>query len=78
MTKKQISEDYVLFKTAELLKQKGFDEFCHAYYEVTGEFQPVYEKMRNSESDTKLYDEDDEAFVFYAAPTLQMAVELLP
>ena len=75
MTK--IIDDYVGCETAKILAQKGFDEFCHAYYEATGEFQPVYEKMRNSESDTKLYDEDNEAVVFYAAPTLQMVVEWL-
>jgi len=28
-----IEEAYVSFETAKLLKEKGFDEFCHAYYE---------------------------------------------
>ena len=28
-----ITEEYVSFETAKLLKEKGFDEFCHAYYE---------------------------------------------
>jgi hypothetical protein len=28
-----ITEDYVSFETAKLLKEKGFDEACHAYYD---------------------------------------------
>jgi len=29
-----ITEDYVSFKTAKLLKEKGFDEQCYAYYNI--------------------------------------------
>lgn len=28
-----ITEDYVSFETAKLLKEKGFDEACHAFYD---------------------------------------------
>lgn len=31
---KQITEDYVSFEIAKLLKEKGFDGECHGYYEV--------------------------------------------
>ena len=27
-----ITEDYVSFETAKLLKEKGFDSECHSYY----------------------------------------------
>ena len=30
---KQITEDYVSYETAQLLKEKGFDEGCRAIYE---------------------------------------------
>ncbi len=33
-----IEEAYVSFETAKLLKEKGFDEPCHAYYEDNGYF----------------------------------------
>jgi len=32
-----ITEDYVSFETAKLLKEKGFDEYC-GYYDQTGEY----------------------------------------
>lgn len=28
-----ITEDYVSYETAKLLKEKGFDEACHAFYD---------------------------------------------
>ena len=28
-----ITEDYISFETAKLLKEKGFNEACHAYYD---------------------------------------------
>ena len=31
-----IQEDYVSFETAKLLKEKSFDESCHAYYNDDG------------------------------------------
>jgi len=32
-----ITEDYVSFETAKLLKEKGFDEDCHAHWDLTTE-----------------------------------------
>ena len=29
-----ITEDYVSFETAKLLKEKGFDEYCKSVYHV--------------------------------------------
>ena len=34
-----ITEDYVSFETAKLLKEKGFDEYTLAYYDETGIFE---------------------------------------
>lgn len=68
-----ITEDYVSFETAKLLKEKGFDEECSCFYnnieygtpglEVDG--QLYYKNSANL---------DDEE---YAAPTLQMAMKWL-
>ena len=30
-----VTEDYVSFETAKLLKEKGFEEDCHAYWDLT-------------------------------------------
>ena len=35
----QITEDYVSFETAKLLKEKGFNEDCEYYYTPEGEFK---------------------------------------
>ena len=61
-----ITEDYVSFETAKLLKEKGFDEPCHALYH---------------DGDDKIFFGLDEDSYFnsilnvdcYACPTLQMA-----
>jgi hypothetical protein len=34
---KQITEDYCSFEVSELLKEKGFNEDCHALYDVNTE-----------------------------------------
>ena len=64
-----ISEDYVSFETAKLLKEKGFDENCAALYNLrNGEFcekQTGY-VFNNSQWDS-----------FITAPTLQMAMKWL-
>lgn len=58
-----ITEDYVSFETAKLLKEKGFDEFTISYYDKNG-------SMGFSEVDTRVSDG-------YQRPTLQMAMKWL-
>lgn len=60
-----ISEDYVSFETAKLLKEKGFDQNCATYYldrqvwrHYHGEVIPKYKQI-------------------YAAPTQSMAMKWL-
>ena len=64
-----ITEDYVSFETAKLLKEKGFDENCAALYHLrTGEIiqQGVGYVFNNSQWEN-----------FVSAPTLQMAMKWL-
>lgn len=67
-----ITEDYVSFETAKLLKEKGFDEECSCFYDNVDYGTP------GLEVDGRLYYKnsalDDEE---YAAPTLQMAMKWL-
>ena len=67
-----ITEDYVSFDTAKLLKEKGFDEECSCFYNNIDYGTP------GLEVDGQLYYKnsalDDEE---YAAPTLQMAMKWL-
>jgi len=60
-----ITEDYVSFETAKLLKEKGFDENCAALYDLrNGEFR---EKQTGYVFNNSQWDN------FITAPTLQMA-----
>lgn len=65
-----ITEDYVSFETAKLLKEKGFDEKCRAFYvlwfdeEVEG---PKEDEAENWNIEPK----------YFSAPTLQMAMKWL-
>ena len=64
-----ITEDYVSFKIAKLLKEKGFDENCTVLYHLrTGEIsqQGVGYVFNNSQWEN-----------FITAPTLQMAMKWL-
>lgn len=63
-----ITEDYVSFEVAKLLKEKGFDECCRAFITPNVDFA--------LESDGHVFNHillDNE----YAAPTLQMAMKWL-
>ena len=61
-----VTEDYVSFETAKLLKEKGFDESVGCFYDIRTEiFCDNCVKTRNS------YTEN------IAAPTLQMAMKWL-
>ena len=62
---KEITEDYVSFETAKLLKEKGFkSDDCHTAYDENGQFfwYGDYSKDRKGAVD---------------APTLQMAMKWL-
>ena len=58
-----ITEDYVSFEVAKLLKEKGFDEFTISFYDKNG-------SIGFSEVDTRVSDG-------YQRPTLQMATKWL-
>lgn len=58
-----ITEDYVSFNTAKLLKEKGFDEYC-GYYSSDGEYWG-YRTYNHRSKD------------YISAPTLQMAMKWL-
>ena len=62
-----ITETYISFEVAKLLKKKGFDEECYTFYEYdSGDF---YREERNPCCNS--YSDD------YTAPTLQMAMKWL-
>ena len=61
-----IKEAYVSFEVAKLLKEKGFDEPCFAYYEDDGNF-------RQSWSNHAIQNKTNPCFFGNAAPTHQMA-----
>lgn len=65
-----ITEDYVSFETAKLLKEKGFDAKCKKYYNLKMLTNLYYgcEYVRNRD----LKDEDD-----CSAPSLGMAMKWL-
>ena len=63
-----ITEDYVSFETAKLLKEKGFDEGCRAHYGSAGSFS--YEKYEVEASGCEMHNA-------ILAPTLQMVMKWL-
>ena len=77
-----ITEDYVSFETAKLLKEKGFDEYCRTIYNV-GVFCSVASlDCRWNEGYGELIEEKQNSdFGIYdnaiSAPTLQMAMKWL-
>ena len=64
-----ITEDYVSFEIAKLLKEKGFDEGCRQYW-YKGNIVFSRSEIRNRELDNY----EDEG---WTAPTLQMAMKWL-
>lgn len=80
--KEMITEDYVNFETAKLLKEKGFDDTCRAFWKVWNSelhicsccSSHVFEWCHNSMLE-KYYNDDEEINI--AAPTLQMAMKWL-
>jgi hypothetical protein len=68
-----ITEDYVSYNTAKLLKEKGFDEACRAYYyEDDGKL-----KLMESYSAYAVKNMSNSYFFVNGAPTLQMAMKWL-
>lgn len=63
---KQITEDYVSYETAKLLKERGFDEECRAIYEEGILRINTLCEYHNSELSS-----------YVCAPTLQMALKWL-
>lgn len=71
-----ITEDYVSFETAKLLKEKGFDEKCMSYY-GHGEFQLGHPKYMKSNTDRDGVACNGVPYDAYNDPTLQMAMKWL-
>ena len=65
-----ITEDYVSFETAKLLKEKGFDENCSRSYVKD---KLTHSQGRNNSYYTIMY----ETYRPISAPTLQMAMKWL-
>jgi hypothetical protein len=65
ITMATITEDYVSFEIAKLLKEKGFDIICDKIYRMNGYLCPFEYSMNIKEEG------------YYLAPTLQMAMKWL-
>lgn len=68
-----ITEDYVSFEIAKLLKEKRFDEATIGYYYTISE---IPEKIKFFDSPISIYDSDG-LIGCIQAPTLQMAMKWL-
>ena len=69
-----IEESFVSFEIAEMLKEKGFDEPCHCYYNTNSlSIYPVY----GAKEDYTNSDFEEDVYVCYSAPTQQMACRWL-
>lgn len=67
----QITEDYVSFETAKLLKERGFNEECRAFYVKSKECGiELFPVERN-------HNYNDDIYPRTSAPTLQMAMKWL-
>jgi len=69
-----ITEDYVSFETAKLLKEKGFNEYCKSVYHAGSVCSVIslgYIVEEKQNSDFGKYDNA------ISAPTLQMAMKWL-
>ena len=68
-----ITEDYVSFEIAKLLKEKGFDEICFTWYTGKGKFK----QGKNTYDDYHMNHFQDMDVAKCSAPTLQMAMKWL-
>ena len=67
-----ITEDYVSFEVAKLLKEKGFDEPCIRHWDCDDHSLYGYNDIPISNSELQANEYNG-----YAAPTLQMAMKWL-
>lgn len=78
-----ITEDYVSFEIAKLLKEKGFDGLCYKVWESHDDSQtlvgaPWLVNRESVDAAAKQYTYDlDDKVEGYLAPTLQMAMKWL-
>ena len=77
-----ITEDYVSFKIAKLLKEKGFDEYCKSVYHVGSICSVTSLGYHNNEGYGEVIEEKQNSdFGKYdnaiSAPTLQMVMKWL-
>ncbi len=66
-----ITEDYVSFETAKLLKEKGFDEPCDFY------ISELFPSSITKYSDYGIKYKNSQKEYVYSTPTLQMAMKWL-
>lgn len=66
-----LTEDYVSYETAKLLKEKGFDVYVRSYYEKN-----EYKTKEEFSTNNALWNYNISSFR-YSAPTLQMAMKWL-
>lgn len=78
-----ITEDYVSFEVAKLLKEKGFDEKCYCCYrkklvdnKIVDE-EELFVSAHLMLTNSKLEDKSYRDIVYCSAPTLQMAMKWL-
>ena len=81
-----ITEDYVSFETAKLLKEKGFDEYCTKFYNNLNQ-NKIFELCNTQQLEgasvvsNKMLDDYLPTLqvksIGYAVPTLQMAMKWL-
>ena len=67
-----ITEDYVSFGVAKLLKEKGFDEPCEGFYVNSGVLSHTLSNANNSK-----WDEEKYTIGYISAPSLGMAMKWL-
>ena len=77
-----ITEDYVSFETAKLLKEKGFNEYCKSVYHVGSIYSVASLEYHDNEGYGAVIEEKQNSdFGKYdnaiSAPTLQMAMKWL-
>lgn len=68
-----ITEDYVSFKTARLLKEKGFNVPCECFYDAENNDVSIV----NGWMDISNSELEEKESVCYSAPTLQMVMKWL-
>ena len=64
-----IKEDYVSFEVAKLLRDKGFDEPCNAYWFHMIDAEPIF----NDNMPRQIYNNKSDTIEIISCPTLQMA-----